>query len=118
MKRFLALMIFSLVALPAMAQGPWYARGTFNAWPSDTTNALTDLGGGHWSTTVTGLFDNTDFEYKISNLNWSVSSPPGNGKVTSNAAGEITFHMWDQTSWNTAGQCWAASTVGPPACRL
>src|SRR5689334_2836999 len=101
MKRFLALLILALFAAPAVAQGPWYARGEFNGWPpsGDTSNALTNVSGNHWTTTVTGLFDNTDFEYKIASLDWSNSSPGGNGKVTSNAAGEITFHMYDQTTW-------------------
>ena len=62
MKRLLAIVVVGLLAAPAAADGPWYARGEFNGWPSDTTNPLTDLGGGHWSTTVTGLFQATNFE--------------------------------------------------------
>src|SRR5207253_8882063 len=77
---------------------PWYAKGEFNGW--STANPMTDLGGGHWQTTVTGLFDNQNFEYKLATADWSASSPGGNGKVTSNAAGEITFNMWDQNSWS------------------
>jgi len=99
MKRLLALLAVSMMAAPVAAQGPWYAKGTFqtNQWSTD--NPMTDLGGGHWTTTVTGLFDNQNFEYKLATADWSASSPGGNGVVTTNAAGEITFHMWDQTTW-------------------
>jgi hypothetical protein len=96
----LALIFVGLLATQ-VAAADWYARGEFNGWPpsGDTQNHLTDLGGNHYSTTITGLFDNTNFEYKIASLDWSTSAPGGNGKVTSNAAGEITFHMWDQQTW-------------------
>ena len=102
MKRLLALLVVAAFAAPAAAQGPpWYARGQFNNWPAagDTSNELTLVSGNHYSTTVTGLFDSTDFEFKIASLNWDTASPGGNGKVTSNAAGEITFHLYDQTTW-------------------
>jgi hypothetical protein len=46
------------------------------------------------------MFDNTTTEFKLARDDWSESSPGGNAKTTSNAAGEITFHMWDQTSWS------------------
>jgi len=100
MKRFMALLVVGFLASRGTA-ADWYARGEFNGWPpgGNTSNQLTDLGGGHYSTTVTGLFDNTNFEYKIASLDWSTSAPGNNGKVTSNAAGEITFHLYDQTTW-------------------
>jgi hypothetical protein len=100
MKRFLALLILSLWALPAAAQGPWYAKGEFNGWSTDNLMTQDPQNSIHWSTTVTGLFDNTTSEFKLATIDWSQSAPGGNAKVTSNAAGEITFHMWDQQTWN------------------
>jgi hypothetical protein len=96
-------LIVSLVlALPAVAQ-PWYARGQFNNWPSDTSNQLTDQGGGHYSTTVSDAGDlcpDNMCEFKISNLDWSTTVPFGNGKAALNGSNEITFHLWDNQSWN------------------
>jgi hypothetical protein len=99
MKRFLAFMILGLFALPAMAQGPWYAKGEFNGWSTDNLMTQDPQNSIHWSTTVGGLFDNQTFEYKLATADWSQSAPGGNGKVTSNAAGAITFNMWDQQTW-------------------
>src|SRR4051812_43105954 len=101
MKRFLGLVILALFVAPAAANdGLWYAKGEFNGW--STLNPMTQdpLNSIHWSTTVTGLFDNTTSEFKLARDDWSDSSPGGNGKVTTNAAGEITFHMWDQQTWS------------------
>jgi hypothetical protein len=104
MKRFLAFLMLSLFALPAMAQGPWYAKGEFNGWSTDNLMTQDPSNSIHWSTTVGGLFANTTFEYKLATADWSQSAPGGNGKVTSNddgaGNGAITFNMWDQQTWN------------------
>ena len=96
MRFFLAAIVSMVAALPAAAQ-PWYARGEFNGY--DTSAQMVDQGGGHYTATVSGLFSNTAFEYKLANADFSTSIPGSNGKVTSNAAGEINFHLYDNTTW-------------------
>lgn len=105
MRCLMAAIVTLAAALPAAAQ-PWYARGDFNAW-AGTANQLTDMGGGHYKGTVSGLFasdPNTQTffynEYKITVDDWSINAPGSNGKVATNTAGEITFHLWDNTSWS------------------
>lgn len=109
MNRFLAAMLVALLAAPAMAQ-PWYARGEFNGWSQDNIMTQDPMNPIHWTTTVGGLFANSGFQYKIACCGtdgWAFGAPGGNGKVTSNSdnsagdgTGSITFHMWDQTTWN------------------
>ncbi len=104
MKRFLAVLVVSLFSASAMAQGPWYAKGTFqlNQWSTDNPMTQDPLNPIHWTTTVGGdgsLFDNTTFDFKLATENWSDSAPSNNASVTTNAAGAITFQMWDQTTW-------------------
>ena len=95
MRFFLAVIVSIAAALPAAAQ-PWYARGSFNGY--DTSAQMVDQGGGHYTATISGLFASTDFEYKLANNDFSVAYPSSNGKVTSNASGEINFHLWDNTT--------------------
>jgi hypothetical protein len=94
---FFSLAIVMMVALPAAAQ-PWYARGEFNGWTTD--NQMVDQGGGHYTATISGLFANTDFEYKLAEEDYDPAAPGSNGKVRSNAAGEINFHLYDSTTWD------------------
>jgi hypothetical protein len=104
MRFYLAAIFSVLMVLPATAQ-PWYARGQFNNWPGsgDTSNQLTDLGGGHYSATVSdpgALCPGGACEFKIANLDWSVASPGGNSKAALNGSGELTVHLWDNTNWS------------------
>jgi len=101
MRFFFGLLLTALLAVPAVAQ-PWYARGDFNG--GGLTNPLIDQGGGHWTADVTGLFENESYFWKIAEEDYSPEMPgigPGHdGRVHSNALGEIHFHLYDQTSWN------------------
>ena len=99
MRFILATIVSMVLALPAAAQ--WYARGEFNGWPGngDTSNQLIDLGGGHFSGTVSTPQPNTTYEYKIADLNWTQTTPGNNGKVTSNSSSLITFHLYDNFNW-------------------
>jgi hypothetical protein len=96
MRFFFATIVSLLIALPSAAQ-PWYARGTFNAW--GTENPLTDLGGGHWTGTITGLFPAEAHNWKIATADWSIDMPRSDSRVYTNEMGEINFHLWDNTSW-------------------
>lgn len=110
--RFLSsLILLAVVAVPAVAQPPWYARGEFNGWgtgsvqdPATPFPMVVDPGNPiHYTQTITGLFDNVAYPYKIAGGggdNWATSMPTTDGRVTTNAAGEIKFQLWDQTTWN------------------
>ena len=71
MKRFLIGGLF--LALVAAGNGQYFARGTFNGW--GTTNPLTDLGGGLYETTITGLATGTNYDFKVATSDWSTESP-------------------------------------------
>ena len=103
MKRFLALLVVALFAAPAAAQ-PWYVRGDFNA--TALTNPMTQdpQDSTHWTASVTGLFDDLAQNWKIAEEDWSPEMPgigPGHdARSYTNAAGEMHFHLYDQTTWN------------------
>jgi hypothetical protein len=99
MKRLWALMLLCLFAAPAMAQ-PWYARGEFNAW--DTSTPMTQDTGNpiHYTADITGLFDDTPFNFKLATADWTTAMPASDSRIYSNPAGELHFHLWDQTSWS------------------
>jgi hypothetical protein len=111
MRRFFAAMIVMLTALPAAAQPPYYARGTFGAVtpnPIDPINnppsefndlsfQMVDQGGGHYTRTVgdsATYFPNTPFDYKLANLDYSTSAPGDNGHIVTDNNGEMNFHLW------------------------
>jgi hypothetical protein len=99
MRFFFGLLLTALLAMPAVAQ-PWYARGEFNGWTTD--NPLTNVSGNHWSTTITGLFDNTPYNFKIADANWTgaTTHPNSDVRVYTDPLGEITVHLYDQTTWS------------------
>ncbi len=78
MRVFLSVLFAALLAMPAAAQ-PWYARGEFNSYGLD--NPLTNQGGGHWTADITGLFEDTPYNWKIAEEDWSpevsITSEPG-----------------------------------------
>ncbi len=98
--RFLSGVLFlMLLAVPAAAQ-PWFARGEFNGWTTDNPMIVDPNDATHFTANVSGLFDNEPFNWKIAVEDWSVSMPTTDGRVHSDALGEINFHLWDQTSWS------------------
>lgn len=99
MRFALAVITVGLLAASAAAQ-PWYARGEFNGWSTDTPMTQDPMDAVHWTADVTGLFDFERYEWKIALADWSINMPASNSVVYSNAAGEIKFHLYDQTSWS------------------
>ena len=105
MRRYLAVVVLLATALPAAAQD-WYVRGSSGPLGKipfdDTQYQMADQGGGHYTRTIGGFFDDITFEYKIANLDFTTSYPSSNAKVTTNAAGEMNFHLWTNNSqpWN------------------
>lgn len=104
MRLFFAVVVVLVAALPAAAQ-PWYARGDFTPTPWDTSVQMVDQGSGHYTANVSGLFASSPGaeiyqEFKVANADWSINMPGSNGKVSTDANGEINFHLYDQTSWS------------------
>ncbi len=104
MRRYLAAMFVLLMAAPAVAQPPYYARGTFGTttpeqpdpW-MDLTHQMLDEGGGHYTATVGDsltYFPNIALDYKLANSDYSTQSPLTNGHVVTDANGEVNFHLW------------------------
>ena len=85
-----AVAVVATAATATIAQ-PYYARGDFNGW--GLGNPLTDMGGGLWQGTASGLNPGDMPEYKIADESWSVSWPGSNGRVAVDAAGEINFNL-------------------------
>jgi hypothetical protein len=98
MKFYLAFILAAFTALPASAQ--WYAYGEFSTPDWIQSAPFADLGGGHYSGTVTADAAGGIYEYKVANGDFSQFAPPNNGRVTSNSSAEITFHLYENVNWN------------------
>ena len=90
-KSILMMLVVCGLALPAAAQ-PFYVRGDMNGWTTD--NIMTDMGGGRWQATLTGLTPGQAYEYKVTTEDWGQSWPGSNGKLMADAAGETTVHLY------------------------
>jgi PEP-CTERM motif len=127
MRRFLAALILLVVALPAMAQPPYYARGTFgdpandpvnhtDPW-ADLTHQMIDQGGGHYTATVGDVntyFPGVVLKYKLANADYSTQSPTStDGAVVTDNNGEVNFNLWTNNG-NPWTDGWSPSN-GPRA---
>jgi len=100
----LAAMVVVVTATSAWAQ-PYYARGDFNGWPSDTTDQMTEVTTTHYTHTITAQPAGALQEYKISVLDWSLTWPGSNGMVAVDALREVNFHFYPDTfadGWSPA----------------
>ncbi len=98
MRIILSLLVASMLSAIAAAQ-PYYARGTFTIPEWDTSIPMTEAAPGHYTATVTGLFDNDPFLFKLGNDDFSVAAPANDGRVYTNVLGEINFHLYTNTNW-------------------
>lgn len=96
-------LLLALLAVPAAAQ-TWYARGEFNGWGLDNPMVVDPGDSTHFTANLTGLFENSPYNWKVANDNWSIEMPgigPGNdARAYSDASGNLTLHMYNQTTWN------------------
>jgi hypothetical protein len=122
-------MVMGLMTITAAAQTggvdvAWFARGTFgdpaldynggttlSPW-DDLSYEMDFIGGNHYKVTVGStdpfsahaLFSNARYEFKIGDQDYNPSMPGSNGAVYTNdigdGLGQITFHLYDQTSWS------------------
>jgi hypothetical protein len=102
MRVFSGVFIALLLATSAVAQ-PWYARGEFNAWTQDNPMTQDPMDSTHWTADLTGLFDNQPYNFKIACCGvdgWLVNMPASDGRVYTDALGELHLHLYDQTNWS------------------
>lgn len=99
----LAFLAFAVTAC-SVANAQWFVRGEFNGW--GTSHVMTDLGGGHWEATVSGLTPGSMSEYKIALADWSNSAPGSNGRFEVGASGVVSFDFWETApvdGWSPTG---------------
>jgi hypothetical protein len=73
---------------------------------------MTDLGGGHFAVTATGMSVGQVTAYKIALEDWTANYPGSDGKTVADAAGKITFHFYDSGSWSDGWNPAASPRVG------
>ena len=81
----------------ALAQ-PYYVRGDFNGWSNNTT-PMNDMGGGMYSSTITGLTTGQGYEFKATVDDWSYNAPGSNAKTVGDSGGNLTVNFFPNNSW-------------------
>lgn len=99
----------SMLAGSAMAQ-PYFLRGAFNGWPGNGGLAMTDMGGGMYQATVSGLGAGNEVELKASaEFGWGFAGPSGQGsngawgnnlRQKVGASGNMTINFFPALSWS------------------
>ena len=78
MKKLLLIAFALAVSIPLFAQNsyPLYLAGDFNGWSANGT-VMTDMSGGIWSTTLSGLTPNTEHQFQVTDGDWGSWFTPG-----------------------------------------
>ena len=95
MRAALACLTLVLSLLPSLAHAdPFYLRGTFNGY--NTSLQMTNLGGGVYEATVTGLTAGAKYNFLAANADYSIISgaPFQDVAARANSAGEITARFY------------------------
>lgn len=95
MKSFLVCLTFVFSLIPTLVQAdPFYLRGTFNDY--NTSLQMTDLGGGIYEATATGLTPGTKYRFLAANADYSIQSgaPFQDVAARANSAGQITARFY------------------------
>lgn len=102
MKKLLFTVLMCLLAAGAyagFADTPHVAGG-FDGWA--THNAMTDLGGGVWEYTVTGMDAGARYEFKITQGDWDSNYPGPNSWCYTDGDGNVTITF----NTNTVSDGW------------
>lgn len=93
MKKLLIVAALATVAVAANAQ-PFFLRGEFNGY--DTSLQMTDLGGGVFEATATGLVVGQKYRFKAANADFSIQTPGAFRDVAAraNSAGQIRARFY------------------------
>lgn len=90
------LLIASMVlGVAAGANAQFVIRGSFNDWGNLGDVTMTDMGGGHWQGTVTGLTAGDRHEFKVTTTDWSNNGPTDNARFLVGANGELLVNFWE-----------------------
>lgn len=95
MRAALACLTLVLSLLPSLAHAdPFYLRGSFNGY--NTSLQMTDLGGGVYEATATGLTAGAKYNFLAANSDYSIQSgaPFQDVAARANSAGEITARFY------------------------
>jgi hypothetical protein len=95
MRAALACLILVLSLLPSLAHAdPFYLRGSFNGY--NTSLQMTNLGGGVYEATATGLTAGAKYNFLAANSDYSIQSgaPFQDVAARANSAGEITARFY------------------------
>ncbi len=116
------LIISALIAsVPLLAQNlPLYVAGDFNSWGE---TVMTDMGGGVWGVTLSGLTANSLYQFKVNQGDWNWFSPydPAQGNPNSwfyadgNGDATISFDLNSYADGWTANQYRISESVDPGA---
>jgi hypothetical protein len=108
MKKLLLIAATFALSIPLFAQNsyPLYLAGDFNGWAANGT-AMTDMGGGIWSATVSGLTPATEHQFQVTDGNWgSWFSPSQHSWAYADSGGNATISI----DLNTHNDGWVVST--------
>lgn len=87
MQKLILAMLLAVVATPAF--GAYYVAGDFNGWNAGG-NAMTDLGGGIWQVSLSGVGGRHEFKVTIGD--WSQNWPgSGNSWFIGDGSGNVTL---------------------------
>lgn len=87
-----------VLGVAAGANAQFVIRGTFNDWGNLGDVTMTDMGGGHWQGTVTGLTAGDRHEFKVTTTDWGNNGPNQNARFVVGASGEVLINFWENAS--------------------
>ncbi|MCC7435129.1 MAG: PEP-CTERM sorting domain-containing protein [Methanoregulaceae archaeon] len=96
------LIISMALGIAAGANAQFVIRGTFNDWGNLGDIAMSDMGGGHWQGTVTGLTAGDRHEFKVTTNDWGNNGPGNNARVMVGSSGQMLVNFWE----NAAADGW------------
>ena len=108
MKRIALTAAALAVSLPLFAQNsyPLYLAGDFNGWSASGT-VMTDMGGGVWSASVSGLTAGSEYQFQVTDGNWSSwFTPSQHSWLIADASGDATVSI----DLNTYADGWTGSS--------
>jgi hypothetical protein len=106
MKKLLLIASALTASVPLFAQNlPLYLAGDFNSWSANGT-LMTDMGGGIWSGTVSGLTAGSMHWFQITEGDWSWYTPSGHTWAFADASGNATISI----DLNTHADGWTYPT--------
>jgi hypothetical protein len=95
MKKLFLIASALAASLPLLAQNsfPLYLAGDFNGWAANGT-VMTDMGGGIWSSSLSGLTANAQYQFQVTDGSWGSWFTPGSHSwLFADASGNATISI-------------------------